>query len=111
MTVKDILRYPSVMADSNIMEYPDWETICERCGLCCFEKIEDDKGTIFFTKTPCRYLDIVSRECRVYERRFVINPECVQLTPGLVREIRWLHDDCGYRKYLKLKLRQTKIKL
>ena len=62
------------------------------------QKIEDERGTIFFTRTPCRYLDIDTRQCKVYERRFAINPECVKLTPELVREIRWLHNGCGYRK-------------
>ena len=78
-----------------------WENLCKRCGLCCFEKIENERGTIYFTRTPCRYLDVVTRECKVYERRFLINPECVKLTPALVRKIRWLHDDCGYRQALK----------
>ncbi len=80
-----------------------WESLCERCGLCCFEKIEDESGTIFFTRTPCRYLDVVTRECRVYERRFEINPECVKLTPELVGQLRWLHDGCAYRKTLQEK--------
>ena len=78
-----------------------WEALCKRCGLCCFEKFEDDSGTIFFTRTPCRYLDVVTRECRVYDRRFAINPECVKLTPELVRKLRWLHDGCAYRKVIK----------
>jgi uncharacterized cysteine cluster protein YcgN (CxxCxxCC family) len=76
---------------------PDWENLCARCGLCCFEKLEDEHGTIFFTQTPCRYLDVVTRECRIYERRFAINPECVQLTPELVGRLHWLHDECAYR--------------
>ena len=75
-----------------------WEALCEQCGLCCFEKIEDDHGTIFFTSTPCRYLDVHTRRCRIYERRFEINPSCVKLTPELVATLRWLHDDCGYMK-------------
>ena len=85
----------------------EWEKICTRCGLCCFEKIENEKGTIFFTRTPCRYLDIITRECRIYEYRFAINPECVKLTPALLREIRWLHDDCGYRKTLATVAKRT----
>ena len=80
----------------------NWESLCERCGLCCFEKIEADSGTIFFTQTPCRYLDITTRQCKIYDRRFEIYPTCVKLTAELVREIRWLHDDCGYRKALGL---------
>jgi uncharacterized cysteine cluster protein YcgN (CxxCxxCC family) len=81
-------------------DHSEWESLCEQCGLCCFEKIEDESGTIFFTQTPCRYLDVVTRKCKVYKRRFVINPECVKLYPELVSEIRWLHDGCGYRKAL-----------
>ncbi len=80
-----------------------WEALCEKCGLCCFEKIEGENGTIFFTQTPCRYLDIVTRQCKIYDRRFDINPECVKLTPELVRNISWLHDGCGYRKMMGLK--------
>lgn len=78
-----------------------WESLCRQCGLCCFEKIEDDAGTIFYTSVPCRYLDVVSRRCRIYERRFEINPDCIKLTEELVRELSWLHDSCGYRKYLR----------
>lgn len=80
-----------------------WEALCEQCGLCCFEKIENENGTIFFTRTPCRYLDIVTRQCKIYDRRFDINPECVKLTPESVRNLPWLHDKCGYIKALGLK--------
>lgn len=79
-----------------------WELLCERCGLCCFEKIEDESGAILFTSTPCRYLDVVTRECRIYHRRFEIYPECVRLTEERVRQLAWLHDECGYRKALGL---------
>ena len=75
-----------------------WEELCDRCGLCCFVKIEDDRGNIFFTQTPCRYLDIVSRLCKIYDRRFEINPDCVKLSPEMVGSLRWLHDQCGYIK-------------
>jgi len=77
-----------------------WENLCKKCGLCCFEKIEDEQGTIFFTAIPCRYLDVVTRECRIYPRRFEIYPDCIKLTEDLVRKIPWLHDDCGYREAL-----------
>ena len=75
-----------------------WEAKCNQCGFCCFEKIESDSGAIFYTQTPCRYLDVVTRKCKVYNRRFSINPECVQLTPELVPRLRWLHPECGYRQ-------------
>ena len=74
----------------------EWETLCKGCGNCCFEKIEDEQGTIFYTQTACRYLDVVSRQCRIYDNRFIINPECVKLTAELVPTLRWLPRDCGY---------------
>jgi uncharacterized protein len=78
-----------------------WEALCRQCGRCCFEKLENDRGTIFYTQTPCRYLDVATRSCKIYERRFAINPECVQLTPELVKSLRWLHDECGYVQALR----------
>lgn len=75
----------------------EWEGRCRQCGLCCFEKIEDERGNILYTQTPCRYLDVVSRQCAIYERRFSINPICIKLTPDLVSTLRWLPSDCGYR--------------
>ena len=75
-----------------------WDALCKRCGQCCFEKIENERGTIFYTQTPCRYLDVVSRQCKVYDRRATINPTCIKLTPELLQQLRWLHPDCGYRR-------------
>ncbi len=84
-----------MMADS-VVENPDWDSRCLQCGRCCFEKIEDDRGTIFYTQTACRFLDVISRRCKIFERRFEINPSCVKLTPELVQTLRWLPRDCGY---------------
>lgn len=102
------MDYPLTM----ITEDPvgeSWEALCRHCGLCCFEKIEDESGTVFFTSTPCRYLDVVSRECRIYERRFAINPQCIKLTPELVKKLTWLHDECGYRAAYGITRRKCKI--
>lgn len=76
----------------------EWEQRCLQCGSCCFEKIEDERGTIFYTQTACRFLDVNSRQCKIFERRFEINPECVKLTPELVQSLRWLPGNCGYKR-------------
>lgn len=75
-----------------------WDSLCRQCGLCCFEKLENERGTIFYTQTPCRYLDVNTRRCKVFERRFEINPSCMKLTPELVATLHWLPNDCGYRQ-------------
>ncbi|HKK00848.1 MAG TPA: hypothetical protein VJ955_01660 [Desulfuromonadales bacterium] len=73
-----------------------WEALCRRCGQCCFEKWVDGDGTIHPTKIPCRFLDLFSRECTVYEKRFDVGEGCVRLTQERVEVIQWLPDDCAY---------------
>jgi uncharacterized cysteine cluster protein YcgN (CxxCxxCC family) len=85
------------MADSSV-DNPGWDKLCQQCGRCCFEKIEDERGNIFYTQTACRFLDVISRQCKIFDRRFEINPSCVKLTVELVETLRWLPRDCGYRR-------------
>ncbi|MDD2364972.1 MAG: YkgJ family cysteine cluster protein [Desulfuromonadaceae bacterium] len=73
-----------------------WEGRCKQCGSCCFEKIEDERGNIFYMQSACRFLDLDTRRCKIYGRRFKINPSCVKLTPELVQSLRWLPKNCGY---------------
>lgn len=74
----------------------EWEALCRRCGLCCFEKWVDEKGRIHPTSIACRYLDVVSRECKVYHKRLEVGEGCVRLTPEVVRTVRWLPESCAY---------------
>jgi len=76
----------------------DWEARCNRCGLCCFEKFIEPGGGIRVTSVACRFLDIVTRECKVYEKRLLVGEGCVKLTPEVVASIDWLPAECAYRK-------------
>jgi uncharacterized cysteine cluster protein YcgN (CxxCxxCC family) len=78
----------------------DWEATCQRCGLCCFEKSVDRRGRFVTTRVPCRHLDIVSRKCRVYDKRLEVGEGCVQLTPEIVATADWLPAGCAYRAAL-----------
>ena len=65
------------------MTRKQWESLCDGCGLCCMEKLEDaDTGVIYVTSVACRYLDLESCRCRIYENRTYINDVCVELMPG-----------------------------
>jgi len=75
----------------------DWDARCKQCGRCCFEKLLGKRGRIIYTDIPCRYLDVATRRCKVFERRFAINPSCVKLTPEILPRLNWLPADCGYR--------------
>lgn len=93
--------------DDQLLDKETWDAVCRKCGRCCFEKIEDEWGQVTYTTTACRYLDLDSRTCKVFENRLKINPECIPLTPELVCTLDWLPDDCGYRVMLAAALPQA----
>jgi len=80
------------------MSARQWESLCDGCGRCCLNKLEDwDTGEIAWTKIACRLLDRHSCRCRDYDNRQDIVPDCIALTPETVRQLSWLPPTCGYR--------------
>ena len=80
------------------MSASEWESLCDGCGRCCLEKLEDeDSGRIYFTHIGCRLLDGQSCACKDYVNRSAKVPDCVRLTPQNVRGIAWLPPSCAYR--------------
>ncbi|MDS4070815.1 MAG: YcgN family cysteine cluster protein [Candidatus Competibacter sp.] len=76
----------------------EWEALCDGCGKCCLHKLEDeDTGELFHTNVACRLLDLNTGRCARYAERFRWVPDCVQLTPSLVRRVEWLSSTCAYR--------------
>lgn len=69
------------------------ESLCRRCGQCCYEKVLVD-GVIFTTTRPCRYYNTTSGLCRVYEKRFEKNPGCLSVEQGT--EYGVFPADCPY---------------
>lgn len=60
-----------------------WESICCRCGRCCYEKV-DFEGRIYYTELPCEFLDTETNLCRVYTERDIKRPGCVRLTDEIL---------------------------
>jgi len=80
------------------MTSSEWESLCDGCGRCCLVKLEDeDSGEIHFTDIGCRLLDAKTCRCGDYKRRTRRVPDCVGLTPTLVRTLSWLPVTCAYR--------------
>ena len=81
------------------MTAEEWEALCDGCGKCCLNKLEDeDTGEVFFTRIACRLLDGESCRCGNYAERKRIVPECVVLTPATIANVAyWLPSTCAYR--------------
>ena len=76
----------------------EWESLCDGCGRCCLNKLEDwDTGAIAWTNVRCRLLDGDSCRCSDYPNRRATVPDCIGLDAKAVREIAWLPPTCGYR--------------
>lgn len=80
------------------LDRAQWEALCDGCGKCCVHKLEDDEtGELHPTNVACKLLDRRSGQCSDYRHRHAFVPECVRLTPRLVRDIEWLPATCAYR--------------
>ncbi len=78
---------------------PEWEALCDGCGKCCLNKLEDeDTGEVALTNVACRLLDGSTCRCTKYETRHDYVPECIVLTPKTLRKnMYWLPQTCAYR--------------
>lgn len=81
------------------MTVPEWESLCDGCGLCCLIRFEDeDTGEIIPTRVSCRLFDANLCRCRDYENRKAHVPDCIKLTPGNIEDLQWMPKSCAYRR-------------
>ncbi|MGB0960955.1 MAG: YcgN family cysteine cluster protein [Halocynthiibacter sp.] len=78
----------------------EWEALCDGCGKCCLNKLEDaDTGDVYFTRIACRLLNPDTGRCEHYENRKQIVPECLVLTPETLPKIAYfMPASCAYRR-------------
>lgn len=80
------------------MTAEQWESLCDRCGRCCLQKLENRKtGRVYFTSVSCYLLDTTTCRCSDYAHRFQLVPSCIQLRPDNIGKIKWLPKTCAYR--------------
>lgn len=78
----------------------EWEALCDGCGKCCLNKLEDaDSGEVALTRVACRLFDDSTCRCAQYEIRRQFVPECISLTPETIAQhAYWLPQTCAYRR-------------
>ncbi|MEM6638002.1 MAG: YcgN family cysteine cluster protein [Pseudomonadota bacterium] len=81
------------------MSTREWEALCDGCGRCCLNKLEDeDTGEVALTRVACRLLDGETCRCGQYDIRRQLVPECIALTPQTIEEhAYWLPRTCAYK--------------
>lgn len=82
------------------MSDEEWEALCDGCGKCCLNKIEDaDTGEVYLTRVACRLLDDATCRCGQYDIRKSLVPECIVLRPSTInKHAYWMPQTCAYRR-------------
>lgn len=81
------------------MTKPEWEALCDGCGKCCLNKLEDeDTGDVALTRVACKLFDDSDCRCSKYQTRHDYVPDCIVMTPDTIDEhMYWLPKTCAYR--------------
>lgn len=81
------------------MNKAEWEALCDGCGKCCLNKLEDeDSGEVALTRVACRLLDDATCRCAQYDIRHQFVPDCIVLKPSnIASHLYWMPQTCAYR--------------
>jgi len=81
------------------MNRDEWEALCDGCGKCCLNKLEDyETGEVALTRVACRLFDDSTCRCSQYQIRHQFVPDCIVLSPDSVEQhAYWLPQTCAYR--------------
>jgi len=81
------------------MNEAEWEALCDGCGKCCLNKLEDeDSGEVALTRVACRLLDDATCRCAHYDTRHQFIPDCIVLKPANIEsQLYWMPQTCASR--------------
>ena len=80
------------------MTTEEWESLCDNCGKCCLNKLEDeDTGELALTRVVCDLIDLESCRCTRYSERCTLVPDCIDLKQHDFAGYNWLPSTCAYR--------------
>jgi uncharacterized protein len=78
-----------------------WDSLCRKCGLCCYEKQLSPGTAVYDLSEPCPLLDRESQLCTVYKNRYRKNPRCRPVNLFTAMFASYLPLCCGYTAWAK----------
>ena len=82
----------------NEMTKEEWESLCDRCGKCCLNKIQyEGNKHVIYTNVACKLFDLNKCSCSNYPMRKKLVKDCIQLSPEVVKSNADLPSTCAYR--------------
>ena len=78
----------------------EWEALCDGCGKCCLNKLEDeDTGEVALTRVACRLFDDTTCRCAKYDIRHQFVPACIVMKPSNIdQHAYWMPETCAYKR-------------
>jgi len=73
-----------------------WESHCNRCGLCCHEKTLIGNEVIYDLDSWCEHYDPETKLCRIYAKRLTEHSRCKAVTLRRAMFSSYLPPTCGY---------------
>lgn len=73
-----------------------WENTCNRCGLCCHEKVIAGDTVVYDLSAPCPHYDPSTHQCRIYNDRLRLHQECMRVTRFTAMFSSYLPETCAY---------------
>jgi len=90
---------PSKIMSLNQLDQAEWDLLCDGCGICCLYKVMSPSGMKpRLTRVACRYLNLDTCTCEVYNQRHDRMPTCIELTVENIKQLTWLPETCAYRR-------------
>ncbi len=79
-------------------ESNSWQEKCNRCGLCCHEKVIVGDSVVYDLDSYCQYYDPKTHQCTIYLERLEIEQRCKRVTRFSAMFASYLPDTCAYVK-------------
>jgi len=72
-------------------------------GFCCYYSTTIDEKDVVLTNHPCKFLDLLTKECEIYPNRNIINPNCLTVKQSIdmgymPKECKYVEDNKEYQK-------------